>query len=323
MDQMPYKVSICIPTYNREKYLKRLIDSIIHQNWFSNEIQIIINDWPSIDSTELMVNNYQKKFSNIRYYRNNVAIWMMPAILESISFSNWKYTWLFWSDDVMSKDALQKTLFVINSISPKIIISDRLVFSKEHEYECLELKPIDNINFKGFKEFWKYLWDSSQWTVEEKSNYFTFMSIFCFETDYFKKCLNIIKASNDFDKFRLKINYFNYIYILYSSLYDQDIISLLRNNMVFAQSDNCWWKGNNNILEDMKWLFNFLILKYELDDNCNKLFKRIFRSRKIAILISKYILNLRIVQFAKNNNYTSYIYKNISKFIIKIISVFS
>jgi glycosyltransferase involved in cell wall biosynthesis len=28
---MQYKLSICIPTYNREKYLKDILDSIVNQ----------------------------------------------------------------------------------------------------------------------------------------------------------------------------------------------------------------------------------------------------------------------------------------------------
>jgi len=84
-------LSICIPAYNREKYLKRLIDSIICQQDFinTNDIEIVIDDGPSKDNTKEMVEMYQKRYpGKIRYYRNNQAIGMCPAFLEAMSFSN-------------------------------------------------------------------------------------------------------------------------------------------------------------------------------------------------------------------------------------------
>lgn len=67
-------LSICIPTYNREVYLKRLLDSIVSQKGFSDDIEIVIDDGPSKDNTQLMVAEYQKKYPNIRYFRNTKAV---------------------------------------------------------------------------------------------------------------------------------------------------------------------------------------------------------------------------------------------------------
>jgi len=38
-------LSLCIPTYNREEQLKRLLDSIVTQKWFTDEVEIVIADW--------------------------------------------------------------------------------------------------------------------------------------------------------------------------------------------------------------------------------------------------------------------------------------
>lgn len=58
------KISIIVPVYNGEKYLSKCLDSLVNQTIDEFEI-IIINDG-STDSTPHIVNEYMKKYSNIR-----------------------------------------------------------------------------------------------------------------------------------------------------------------------------------------------------------------------------------------------------------------
>ena len=69
-----YLLSICIPTFNRARYLKQCLNSIIIQKGFE-EIEVVISDNYSTDGTQEIGNEYSKKYSNIRYFRNdkNVA----------------------------------------------------------------------------------------------------------------------------------------------------------------------------------------------------------------------------------------------------------
>ncbi|HMS91870.1 MAG TPA: glycosyltransferase family 2 protein, partial [Candidatus Absconditabacterales bacterium] len=150
-------LSICIPTYNREKYLKRLIDSIVHQKGFTNEIEIVIDDGPSKDGTERLIKQYQQTYKNIRYFRNTKAVGMTASFLEAISLSNGKYTWLFGSDDFMYKNALEIVIDIIKSKSPTVILPNRLSFSdieKCKEYKETDIKLLD---FQGFSDFGIYL----------------------------------------------------------------------------------------------------------------------------------------------------------------------
>ena len=64
-------LSICIPTYNREKYLQECLESIIHQEGFNTEdIEIVISDNASQDNTTQLVETYKAKYPNIKYFRN-------------------------------------------------------------------------------------------------------------------------------------------------------------------------------------------------------------------------------------------------------------
>ena len=86
-------LSICIPTYNRESHLKELLDGIVSQKWFSDEVEICIYDDPSSDNTESMVSTYIKKHNNIHYHRNTARVGMTAAFLFSILKCSWEYVW--------------------------------------------------------------------------------------------------------------------------------------------------------------------------------------------------------------------------------------
>ena len=56
-------ISVCMATYNGEKYLKDQLDSILKQIQSSDEL--IISDDGSNDSTRYIIQEYQKRYANI------------------------------------------------------------------------------------------------------------------------------------------------------------------------------------------------------------------------------------------------------------------
>ena len=63
-----YKVSIIIPIYNSEKYLERTINSIIKQTIGFENLELILVDDNSTDSSRDIVEKFAKKYENIIYY---------------------------------------------------------------------------------------------------------------------------------------------------------------------------------------------------------------------------------------------------------------
>lgn len=59
------KVSVIVPVYNVEKYIKKCLDSLVNQTLKDIEI-IIVNDG-SQDGSENIIKEYEKKYSNIIY----------------------------------------------------------------------------------------------------------------------------------------------------------------------------------------------------------------------------------------------------------------
>lgn len=89
-------VSIVLPTFNRENYLKRSIDSVLNQTYKLWELLVI--DDGSNDNTFEIVKNYSQELVNIRYlFHSNRGL---PISLNTgIQASNGKYVTFLGSDD--------------------------------------------------------------------------------------------------------------------------------------------------------------------------------------------------------------------------------
>lgn len=91
-------VSIVLPVYNGERYLKESIDSIIsqtYQNW-----ELIIVDDCSSDNSPVIAKHYEEKDNRIKYYRNEQNIKLPRSLNKGFSIAKGNYlTWT--SDDNM------------------------------------------------------------------------------------------------------------------------------------------------------------------------------------------------------------------------------
>ncbi len=61
------KLSICIPTHNRARFIKETLENVISQA--DDAVEIVIVDGASTDNTEEVARFFQQKFENIIYYR--------------------------------------------------------------------------------------------------------------------------------------------------------------------------------------------------------------------------------------------------------------
>ena len=68
------KLSIGIPVFNGERFLRQCFDSLLSQT-FTN-FELIISDNASDDSTSDICNEYSKKFQNFRYFKHYQSGWV-------------------------------------------------------------------------------------------------------------------------------------------------------------------------------------------------------------------------------------------------------
>lgn len=120
-------LSICIPSYKREKYLKECLESIINQSGFNeNDIEVVISDNASPDNTMQLVQEYQKRYKNIVYHRNEKNIGANSNILKIPEYANGEYIWLLSDDDMMSYIALETILPILKKDTPGLVLSKYL-----------------------------------------------------------------------------------------------------------------------------------------------------------------------------------------------------
>ena len=109
-----YILTIAIPTYNREKLLKRSLESILQQN--DNRVEILVSDTCSTDGTCSLMNYYATRYSNIRYIKNDENIGSNNNFLQCYRKARGKYIMLLGSDDLLLEGALKEIInFLYNN----------------------------------------------------------------------------------------------------------------------------------------------------------------------------------------------------------------
>lgn len=100
-----YKVSVIMPTYNAEKYIKDAIDSVINQtykNW-----EIIIVDDNSEDNTEEIVKEIISNNKNISYIKLNENMGAATTRNKAMELSSGRFLAFLDSDDIWAIDKLE------------------------------------------------------------------------------------------------------------------------------------------------------------------------------------------------------------------------
>ncbi|MDP2704174.1 MAG: glycosyltransferase family 2 protein [bacterium] len=103
----PYPlVSICIPTFNRENFIWRAIESAIHQTY--KNIEIVVVDNASTDNTREVVLKYAARDKRIKYFENATNIGSGNNYLKCAEYATGEYTQALGSDDWLSRNYVEE-----------------------------------------------------------------------------------------------------------------------------------------------------------------------------------------------------------------------
>jgi glycosyltransferase involved in cell wall biosynthesis len=92
------EVSICIPTYNQTKYLRKTLDSIVSQTY--QNFEIIVSDDSQTDEVEKLIHFYGEKYPlNLNYIRNNPSLGSPENWNNAISLAKGKWIKIMHHDD--------------------------------------------------------------------------------------------------------------------------------------------------------------------------------------------------------------------------------
>lgn len=134
-------VSIAVATYNGEKYLSEQLESLLQQTY--PYIEIIITDDCSKDTTVLLIKDFQKRYSNIFLYQNEVNIGVTKTFEKSIEKCNGKFIALCDQDDIWELDKL--TIMVMEINTEDAVYSNSLLVDETGKSIGKDFKQVMNL----------------------------------------------------------------------------------------------------------------------------------------------------------------------------------
>lgn len=126
MDEALPLVSIGLPVCNGERYLSEALDSLLSQTY--RNIEIIISDNASTDSTPAVCAMYARKDSRVRYYRNEKNLGAARNYNLTVEHARGKYFKWAAHDDICKPTLIEECVAVLERESnvclayPKTII---------------------------------------------------------------------------------------------------------------------------------------------------------------------------------------------------------
>ncbi len=133
MKQNKPLVSIILPTYNGEKYIKKSIESCLNQTYPNIEL-IIVND-ASKDNTAVIVKSF--KDSKIKYIKHKYNMGLPNSL--NTGFTNAKGNYLTWTsdDNFYDKKAIEKMLNFLKKKKCSFVYCDMYKFDEKNPLKLL------------------------------------------------------------------------------------------------------------------------------------------------------------------------------------------
>lgn len=107
------KISICIPTYNRAKFLQETLDSVTNQNY--DDFEILVVDNASTDNTEEIVELFKKSYSKVRYEKNPMNVGYSKNLERCLQLSKGNYLIFLADDDLFINGIIKKYVEIFDS----------------------------------------------------------------------------------------------------------------------------------------------------------------------------------------------------------------
>ncbi len=148
-------VSICMATYNGEKYLTEQLDSLVNQTY--KNIEVIIQDDCSSDNTVNILNSYKEKL-NLTIFINENNLGYMKNFETVIKKANGEYIAICDQDDIWIDNKIE--ILVENIKNSTMIYSDSLLIDENAKSLKLKFSQSLKNNFISTKNPLAFLRDN-------------------------------------------------------------------------------------------------------------------------------------------------------------------
>lgn len=119
------KVSICIPNYNKAKYVGNAIQSALNQTF--EDLEVIVIDNCSTDNSWEIINSFSD--SRLMKIRNTENVGMVGNFELALSRATGEYRTFLSSDDMLFPDAIQKLFSMLSKESGVAYVFGNIEYS--------------------------------------------------------------------------------------------------------------------------------------------------------------------------------------------------
>lgn len=114
-------VSVIVPVYNTDRYLKKCIESVLNQSY--KEIEVLLVDDKSTDDSLKIIRNYATSDTRIRLIENEVNLGNGKSRNKAIEMATGRWVMFVDSDDYLEPNAVEELVRLASESESDVILS--------------------------------------------------------------------------------------------------------------------------------------------------------------------------------------------------------
>lgn len=288
-------LSICIPTYNgASSYLEKTLVNILQAtSVLSNDVEVIVSDNASTDSTHTLLEELSKTYF-FRKYRNESNVGFKGNMrLLTDEYSNGVYTWIIGDDDFVDNQSIGHIVKILHEKKPDFVaLGSQMSFDGAAAI-------VHNQDYQTIEGTYAEIIDKNCYDGNVMSS---FISASIFKTDDFKKFPKEFLNSSGFDEY---YEVFPNAYILASVFHDKKCV-LVPNKIVTAVIQKRGWATDDNMYKIYTKILPEL-LEYLISLGIKK--NQMQKTADLLVLKNLILSKHRIVEKKKTVNFLQSIIK--------------
>ena len=203
--------SIIIPVFNSEKYISNSLKSVLKQPFSKKKYEIILIDDCSSDNSKAIIQNFKKKFKNIKIINNQKNYKVSYCRNVGIKNAKGKYIIFLDSDDELKKNSFNKIEKILSKYQYDLILC--LEFkSNKCRINPKKIKQINNIDSFISYENKQRIYNPNCWNMILNKSFLEKKKLFFKKIDIFEDqvfCTEVLLATNNVKI--LPNSFYNYI----------------------------------------------------------------------------------------------------------------
>lgn len=283
-----FKLSICIATYNRGKFIGETLNSILTQNL--SGVELIVVDGASLDNTHTVMTEYVSKHPNVKYFHEATNSGVDRDYDKAVGYASGEYCWLMTDDDILEPTAISRVLESIQEAHDLIVVNSGL-------------KSVD-LSKTVHKQFLKF--DSDRiYTSTDKERFFA-------EVAGYLSFIGGVVIKRSLWMARDRVSYYGTLFIHVGTIFQHPPITnakVISDPLINIRLGNSMWSPRGFEI----WMFRWPQLIWGFTDFSEK-------SKAVVVALKPWLKIQQIIYYRAIGGYNAAVYKD---FISKNVSGFA